>query len=271
MTTCRKLDATVTPYLDGELDAHTCADLDAHVTACPSCAARVAAERSVRDLLLARRSALQAECAPAALRERCAGRLDARLDVRQDARLEPRATQDARLKPRATFAWRARLAPVALAASLVVLVGGAFVYELTDRSSRVMAAELTADHLKCFGLVNPLLGTRDTPSVVEASMASSFGWLVRLPDPAARAGLELVGARPCLYGEGRVAHIMYRHNGRPVSVFMLPRSTRAEEVVEVMGHEAAIWSAGDRTFVLIARAPRAEVEEMASFVHATFR
>ncbi len=45
-----------------------------------------------------------------------------------------------------------------------------------------------------------------------------------------RAGLELVGARPCLYGEGRVAHIMYRHHGVPVSLFMLPHSARAQEV-----------------------------------------
>ena len=98
-------------------------------------------------------------------------------------------------------------------------------------------------------------------------MASGFDWQMHLPEHAERAGLELVGARPCLYGEGRVAHIMYRHNGHPVSIFMLPRSARAEELVEVMGHQAAIWSVGNRTFVLIAREPRAEVERMTSFVH----
>ena len=38
-----------------------------------------------------------------------------------------------------------------------------------------------------------------------------------------------------------------------------------------MGHQAAIWSVGDRTFVLIAREPRDEVERMTSFVHAALR
>jgi hypothetical protein len=38
-----------------------------------------------------------------------------------------------------------------------------------------------------------------------------------------------------------------------------------------MGHQAAIWSVGNRTFVLIAREPRAEVERMTSFVHTAFR
>ena len=37
----------------------------------------------------------------------------------------------------------------------------------------------------------------------------------------------------------------------------------------MLGHEAAIWCVGDRTFVLVAREPRADVERMASFVQAS--
>jgi anti-sigma factor RsiW len=161
--------------------------------------------------------------------------------------------------------------PLVLAASLVLMVATAFVYEATARSSQVLAAELTADHVKCFRVLNSLMGTHQEPQAVETSMASSFGWKMHLPENPDRAGLELVGARPCLYGEGKVAHIMYRHNGNPVSVFMLPRSARAEELVEVMGHQAAIWSVGGRTFVLVAREPRDEVERMTSFVHGSLR
>jgi anti-sigma factor RsiW len=92
-----------------------------------------------------------------------------------------------------------------------------------------------------------------------------------VPEQLEHAGLELVGSRPCLYGQGKVAHLMYRHEGRPVSIFMLPNSMRPDQVVEVMGHEAVIWSIGGRTFVLIAREPRAEVERMASIVQAALR
>jgi hypothetical protein len=67
------------------------------------------------------------------------------------------------------------------------------------------------------------------------------------------------------------AHVMYLHNGIPVSLFMLPRGTRREEVLEVLGHQAAIWSVGDRTFVLVAREPRADVSQMTSFVQAQLR
>jgi anti-sigma factor RsiW len=249
MIDCQMLDPLVTPYVDGELDADSRDAVEAHLGRCAPCQSRVAAERSVRELIHARHDALTARCAPPALRSRCAASM-------------ARA-------PR-TRSWPARATPFALAATLVLIVGGAFVYQLTDRSERVMAAELTADHIKCFG-VNRLLGTHDSVAVVESAIGSTFGLRLALPDRPQQAGLELVGERPCLYGEGRVAHIMYRHNGHPVSLFMLPRTTRRDGVVEVMGHEAAIWSSGDRTFVLIAREPRSDVEQMAAFVHTTLR
>jgi hypothetical protein len=149
----------------------------------------------------------------------------------------------------------------------VMVVGGAFLYQATDRSAQLLAAELTADHVKCFAM-NRALGTHQDVSAVESSMAASFGWSAHLPDRPASAGLELVGARPCLYGEGKIAHIMYRQNGKPVSLFMLPNTSRAQQLVDVLGHEAAIWCVGNRTFVLLSRQPKAEVEQLASFVRA---
>ena len=256
---CKTLDPLVTPYVDGELDAANRAEVDAHLRVCPPCHSRVAAERNVKELLQTRKAVFQQQGAPPALRAKCAG-------IAGTAGFKARTAA----RPAQSSTWRMRLTPYALAASLVVIVGGAFLYELTDRSVRVLAAELTADHVKCFGL-NRLLGTHEAASVVEGSIGPSFAWPLHLPDGPERAGLELVGARPCLYGEGRIAHIMYRHNGHPVSVFMLPKTSRAEALVDVMGHEAAVWSIGDRTFVLIAREPRGEVQRMASFVHAGLR
>ena len=258
MKTCTQLDPLVTPYVDGELAAEDRQAVDQHLRICPPCQARVAAEHAIRSLIRAKKAALNSGRAPAGLRERCAA-------------FDPLAASRSGVAPPPAITWRARLTPLALAATLVLLVGGAFLYQLTDRSSRVLAAELTADHLKCFGVINGVLGTHDEPVAVERSMLSHFDWRMRLPEQPDRAGLRLVGARPCLYGEGRVAHIMYRHNGRPVSVFMLPKTARPEEIVEVMGYEAAIWSAGGRTFVLIAREPPAEVARMVSFVQAGLR
>lgn len=270
MNNCSSIDPLVTPYVDGELVALDRDHVDRHLRACPGCHARVAVERAVRDLMRARKSELAGECAPAGLHTRCAGL----------AGLKTRATSTtgvAQVFRPAWIAqvfrpaqWRASLAPLALAASLVALVGGAFLYQATLHSARILAAELAADHVKCFAL-NTVLGTRHAREAVESSMLSSFGWRMRVPDELDRAGFELVGARPCLYPKGKIAHIMYRYQGRPVSIFMLPSTSRRDELVEALGHEAAIWSAGDRTFVLIARESREAVERMTRFARAALQ
>jgi len=252
MADCRKLDPLVTPYVDGELDARERADVDSHLRVCPPCHSRVTAEQAVRDLLHARKHALELECASAALRAKCAGHKGI---VRANKGYDPFS----------------RVRALALAAALVLVVGGAFLYEATDRSSRVMAAELVADHVKCFAANRVLGTTTQSAGLVEQSLASSFGWHVRLPPSPQEIGLELIGARPCLYGEGRMAHLMYRHNGQPVSVFMLPNASRQEALVSVLGHECAIWSEGDRTFVVVARERREDMAHVASFVRASLR
>lgn len=279
MISCHTLDPLVTPFLDGELPDEDRRAIEAHLRLCAPCYSRVASERVVHELIRARQSDLNAVRAPASLRAACADLASAfapaegaraaadrrrTADKPGEAADTTRAAADIRPRP---VPWRVRVTPYALAASLVIGVGGAFVYQATDRSARVLAAQLTADHVKCFAM-NSALGTHQAAAAVESSMIASFGWNAHLPQNAARAGLELVGARPCLYGEGRVAHIMYRHDGRPVSLFMLPKTERTQELVDVLGHEAAIWCVGHRTFVLIAREPREQVEQLASFVRA---
>ena len=261
MSNCRAIDPLVTPYVDRQLEDAERRQVDEHLRRCPPCYSRVTAEQAVRDLVQARQPELH-HTAPPVLREKCA-RIAATVKAQSGARgtVAPGALVS-RQK------WTSRFAPVAMAASLVAVVGGAFVYQATHRSARVMAAELVADHLKCFA-VNAALGTQESPSSVEGAMLSSFDWRVHLPAEPSRAGLELMGARTCLYGEGRIAHIMYRHEGRPVSLFMLPNTERTAGLMEVLGHEAAIWCANNRTFVLISREPTQDVQRLASFVQSS--
>src|SRR5262249_11783504 len=132
MSGCSSIDPLITPYVDGDIGAEDRRLVDAHVRMCAPCHSRVAAGEAVRDLLRARRGAVAAESASPALRDRCAALGSAGVRTRTF----PRGVS--------IFAWRARLTPLALAATLVIVVGGAFVYVSTDRSTRVLAAELTA-------------------------------------------------------------------------------------------------------------------------------
>jgi anti-sigma factor RsiW len=278
MHSCQDLDPLVTPFIDGELPDAERRAVDDHLRVCAPCHSRVAAEQAVHALLRKRRNDLCAATAPGALRTRCCEKARENTAPRHLApstsapRTAPGTSAPSTSAPFKTAPriWISRATPWALAATLVLVVGGAFLYQATEVSSRVLAAELTADHVKCFAL-NSALGTHHTASAVEASMLSGFGWSMHLPEEPSRAGLELVGSRPCLYGAGKIAHIMYRHQGQPVSLFMLPRTARTDELVEVLGHEAAIWCDGNRTFVLVSDEPRREVERMATFVQASLR
>jgi anti-sigma factor RsiW len=60
---------------------------------------------------------------------------------------------------------------------------------------------------------------------------------------------------------------MYRQNGNPVSLFMLPRTVRLAETVRILGYESRIWSRGDTTYVLVAQVPKPQLDR----VEAHFR
>jgi anti-sigma factor RsiW len=256
---CNSIDPLITPYIDGDIGAHDRRLVDDHVRACPPCHSRVAAEQAIRELMRTKRTELVGVIASVALRDRCAALQRQRASV---AGVPAGAGVGKGL--------RTRLVPLALAAGVVAVVGAASVYQLTDRSSRLLAAELTADHVKCFGM-NSLIGANADPAAAEGAMVSAFGWHMPVEKAGGWPGMELVGARVCLYGRGRAAHIMYRHNGQPVSVYMIPKMTRSDALVDIMGHEAAIWSDGGRTFVLVAREPEVpgdDLTHMTAFVRA---
>ena len=165
--------------------------------------------RRCATLIRARKPALDAPCAPPALRAACAS-ADARGTCRRDvATFDAGASaRPARVVARAPRAARARGVARARRRRRVRLSGS------RDKSARVLAAELTADHVKCFAM-NSVLGTHQA----RADGRELDGRRLRLARCICRrirrgAGLELVGSRPCLYGEGKIAHIMYRHNGQ---------------------------------------------------------
>jgi anti-sigma factor RsiW len=264
MPECSHIDALVTPFVDDVLPEDERQAVTWHIAKCPACRGKVAVERSIRSLMQARRADLAAP-ASAELRSRCAALCSSQASPVVEFPVSRTANRVAVLS-----AWRARVAPYALAASLLLAVSGALIYQTTRSSSRVLAAELALDHEKCFRL-NALLGTQHSADTVEAAMADGFDWHMTLPDISDNGDVSLIGSRPCLYGEGKTAHIMYRHNGQPVSLFMLPRESRADQLVKVLGHQARIWSAGDRTFVLVADESAPEMERMTALVRTTLR
>jgi len=245
MGSCQDVGRLITPYLDAEAGAADRQAVDAHLRACQPCARRAAAEKTVRRVVMVKAASLSVT-APDALRERCAA-------------LAPKPKAQRRWL---LLGWRA----VSLAtASLVVLgLAGTLLYAVVTHSPTVLAAELALDHVKCFALFEPRVAAADAAAVAK-QLEADYGWRLDVPASSPADRLTLIGARRCLSTDGRVAHVLYRHNGRPVSLFMMPGTSRPEARISVAGHVARVWTRGDTTYVMVGSESEPDLRPVAAY------
>src|SRR5262245_17032174 len=236
MPSCREVDLLLTLFVDGEATADQRSLVAAHLAACPPCRRRALAESAVR-------SALGSEgcrpCAPEYLRARCS-----------------KAASVGGIRGLTT---RYSISSLSMAAALSVILGGAVGYGLTIVSPTVLAAQLALDHAKCFALQR-----RSEPidaRNAEEAFAQSHQWRLHLPQLAGR--LQLLSVRNCFCGQGRAVHVMYRYDGRPLSLFVLHDVDRPRASIETLGHDAVIWSRQGSTYVLLGRESDAVLAELA--------
>lgn len=251
MSTCHDLEPLVTAWIDGAATSEQRQAVEAHFKGCPRCRQRADAEDSARDLIRTR--------APEGLRS------DAPLHLKVKCRALCGVTGTA---PRRSLT--ARPIRVSMAAAFVLAIGGVLIYGLTASSTTTLAAQLTLDHMKCF-IVTRDPGEPVSPDLVEAQLRERYGWSIDLPGDSEAYQLRLVGGRRCLDGEGTIAHILYRHNGQPLSLFMLPEKVRSSALVDIMGHEAIIWAQNQRTFVLLGSEPRGQLQQIAAYMRAVVK
>ena len=250
MSKCQDLEPLLARYVDGEAPPVDRAAVDAHLNRCPPCRDRVAGERVVREVIVARRSVLRG-CASEHLRARCS------------AHATP-----VRSLARAARTW----VPLSLAATLVLAVAGAFMLGLNNPVEAI-AAQLTLDHLMCFQFAPERGGHADAGEAGRA-WSATHGWTLQIPPSSATAQLELLGVRRCGMSGKQAAHVLYKWRGQPLSVFVVPhrlRPNQANEIVEKFGHEAVVWSAGERTYVVLARGRPSELEPVVGYVQTNAR
>jgi anti-sigma factor RsiW len=146
--------------------------------------------------------------------------------------------------------WRRTLVHTVLSVILLVFTASAIFSLATRRSDAVLAAQLTADHSKCFKL---FVADGNPPAMdaheVEEMLTREYGWKIHVPPSA--DGLQLIGARRCLYADGLIPHVMYRANGQDLSLFVLNGVTRNASDLVTFGHRSQIWTKNNTTFVLV--------------------
>jgi hypothetical protein len=207
---------------------------------------RAVRERDVRALIEARRARLTAVTAPPQLR----------------AQLEAAARGRTR-----RHSWMR--APIAVAATLVLAVSGLTLHVATGRSTTVLAAQLAADHLKCHMFEHDR-GDLSAARVRELLLAH-HGFDAHVPDSRPDLNLRLIGVRRCLTGKGTNAHILYRLDDRPISLYFVGRRADDRETIEVLGQRAQVWTGHNGTYVLVADPAIGDLPEVLAFMEAGTR
>jgi anti-sigma factor RsiW len=244
MSECRRTVERLAPWADESLPAAERAEVERHLAACPPCRDVADRERAGHQVLRACAERLRGEPLPPGLRTRC----------------EAIARDGGASRP----GWLRALAPVAIVAILLVFTASTIFSLATRRSDALLAAQLTADHVKCFTVF-------DSPNAVDAhaaeqQLADSYGWNVRVPPSSPEVGVQLVGARRCLYADGSIPHVMYHVNGEQVSLFMLEGVSRPPAEVVTLGHRSQIWSNGGTTYVLVSSASAGNTAAIANYM-----
>jgi anti-sigma factor RsiW len=233
MSDCRRTEERLTPYTDDALPSAERAVVERHLEKCPPCRTAAEHEQGGRTLLRERAAQLKAEAAPPAFRTRCA------------------ALAREHCGKRSMVWWRGGVVGGLVTAAVMIVAGLALFSFATRQFDTVLAAQLTLDHVKCFRAFAPSHLEQVNATQIEDQLEADYGWDVHIPPSSPENGVELIGARRCLYADGAVPHVMYRVGGQDVSLYMLEGVQRRPAELLTWGHNARVWSRGATTYVLV--------------------
>jgi anti-sigma factor RsiW len=237
MSDCQRTIDRLASYVDRLLPPDEHAAVDRHLKACPPCRQIAAREQGGHAVLRQEAARLRSEPLPPGLRTRC-----------EAVFREHAASRSARARTLLTD-WRSTLVPTVLGAIFLVFFASALLSIATRRSDAVLAAQLTADHSKCFLMSGA--GASSDARDVERMLAERFGWNIHVPPSSPADGVELIGARRCLYADGLIPHVMYRVKGQDLSLYVLNGVTRKASDLVTLGHRSRIWTRNEKTYVLV--------------------
>ncbi|HEX8027205.1 MAG TPA: zf-HC2 domain-containing protein [Vicinamibacterales bacterium] len=251
--TCHDVEQQLPSYVDGTTTRPEAQVIASHLETCDDCRASWHAQTVARTVLKARAAELS-PIAPPGLRTRLRAAMD-----------DERASAGQVSAP--SLAWTGRVTAFAAASMVVLTLGAILLPAVTIRSTAVLAAQLALDHLKCFTIEGDADSEPIASEAAESTLKTEFDLTVRVPASLPGEQLELLAVRRCLYGDGRAAHLMYRLNGAPVSLFIVPGMARPADELSLFGHDQLVWSHGDRTYMLVARGgSRADLARVASYL-----
>ena len=231
MSECRRICESLAGYVDDLLRPEERDSVERHLAACPSCRRRADDEE--------RRTA-----AVAARRIEAAGRAVASRASRDDAR-RSRGPEEGRSPVRARCGpwWRVRLVPVLLTVVVMIFTASAFFSLATRRSDALLAAQLTADHSKCFKLFGPPDGLSADAGSIERCSPSSTARTCTSLLVCGEDDIQLARC-PAMSVRRRASCRMscIASMAQDMSLFVLAGTERKPDDLVTLGHRSQIWS-----------------------------
>ena len=251
MKSCHDIDVIMTAYVDREVTADEAAEVDAHLAICPPCRERASTEGMARQVLHAKAATL-VERAPVGLRARCIAATPSASPQDQ------RTSGGAAARPR-----MAGWVPLSMAATVLLAVGAVFIVGQNKQLEAAFAAQLAIDHDRCFTHLDEVVAGFDEARA-KSVLADALGIGTTVPPES--ANFDLLDVRQCLYDEGTMAHVLCEWRGQPVSLFVVPGRSDREQILEIVGHDAVIWSGDGNAYVLVAEQGPVEIGRVAEYV-----
>ena len=241
MSACPDKEPMLHSLLDGELDAANALAMEAHLKACPGCAAEFERLGALSRLV---RAPGVAHAAPATLAER--------IEALAPASGRP-ARRESRLARLAPWGLSGTFAAIAAGMALVMINPGAHEAAIEDQVIADHVRSLQASHLT------------DVATSDRHTVKPWFNGKVDFAPPVvdlAAQGFPLAGGRLDYLNGREVAALVFRHGRHVINLFVWPSKPGEARVGETRraGYGIAYWTSGGLEFWAVSDVGSADLE-----------
>ena len=238
-------------YVDGELSGGELTEVEAHLRACPTCAADALSRLQLKRMTQA------------------AGR---RFSPRQEFRLKIAQNIDAAKRPR----WARRWAPaLAAAAALVLMLVPGAVWLQHLRSEQALG-ELADLHVSTLASANPVDVVSSDRHTVKPWFQGKLPFTFNLPD-VETSPFKLIGGRLAYFQQSPGAQLLFEVGKHRISVFIiqnraeLSRLNSGSSLSRKLAFNTETWTDGGLWYFVLGDASPSDVHDLSELLRSANR